>query len=106
LLSGVRGLALGPGERWTLLGALGFGLQVVCLARFAPRTHPVALAAVQAATIALLVAPFALRGPSVSSWTPALAPRLAYLVLAGSVVAPLCQVAAQRTLSAGRTGLL
>lgn len=32
--------------------------------------------------------------------------RLAYLALAGSVIAPLLQVIAQRTLSAGRVALL
>jgi drug/metabolite transporter (DMT)-like permease len=106
LLTGVRGVALGPGERWTLLGALGFGLQVVALARFAPRTQPLALAAVQAATIAALAAPFAVRELGAVSLSAALAPRLAYLVLAGSVVAPLCQVAAQRSLGAGSTGLM
>ena len=98
---------LGIGEWWTLAGALLFALQIVAVARYAPRVDPVALAGVQALVVAALLAPFAGRGvtqmaalASAGWW------RFGYLALAGSVVAPLLQVAAQATLPAGRVALL
>jgi drug/metabolite transporter (DMT)-like permease len=107
LMSSRAGAGLGPGEAWTLLGAVVYALQIVAVARWAPRADALLLAAVQAGVIALVLWPLAgrapaqlaaLRGPGV--W------RFAYLVLAGSVVAPLLQVVAQRALSAGRIALL
>ena len=102
-----HGGAIGPGEAWTLLGAVVYALQVVALGRWAPRADALALAAVQAGVIALVLLPFAggavrelgVLGPG-GGW------RFLYLVLAGSVAAPLLQVVAQRTLSAGRVALL
>jgi drug/metabolite transporter (DMT)-like permease len=99
--------AVGPGELWTLLGAVAFGLQVVAIARFAPAAEPLAMATVQAITVALVMAPFAggawsrLGTLDRSAWW-----RLAYLALAGSLVAPLLQIKAQQALSPGRVGLL
>ena len=61
----------------------------------------------QSATVALVLLPFALRAPAqlaaldAAGWA-----RFAYLVIAGSVMAPLLQVIAQRTLAAGRVALL
>ena len=101
------GPRFGPGEAWTLLGAAIFSLQIVVLARFAPAADGPVLAAVQAVVCTLVLLPFAggtaavfgaLRG---ADWLP-----FAYLVAAGSVVAPLLQIAAQRELSAGRVALL
>jgi len=106
LLTGVRALGNGPGELLTIAGAVAFGLQVVALARFAPGADPLALGAVQAAALAVCAAPFAGFAFAPALLAPELLARFAYLVVAGSLVAPLLQVLAQRTLSAGRTGLL
>ena len=101
------GLAAGPGEAWTLLGALCFALQIVAIARWAPHADALGLAAIQAGTLALVMLPWtrdalaAVRTLDGSAWL-----RLGYLVLAGSVIAPVLQVAAQRDLPAGRIGLL
>lgn len=111
LLSLRGGFTLGRGELWTLLGAVTYALQIVAVARWMRRADrapdPVLLTALQAATVAACLLPFA--GPLVGligGIGPADALRLAYLVLAGSVMAPLLQVLAQRTLPAARIGLL
>jgi drug/metabolite transporter (DMT)-like permease len=108
LVSLDRSLQLGRGELYTLLGAMLFALQIVALARFAPRADALALTAVQVATVALMVAPSAVPGlPAAfarldgAGWA-----RFAYLVVAGSVIAPFLQVWAQGSVPAGRTGLL
>ncbi len=104
---GRGGLRLGTGELWTLAGAAVFGLQVVVLARAAPRADPLVLSAVQALTVAAALLPFA-RGARAeyAALSAADGWRFAYLALAGSVVAPLLQVLAQRLLPAGRIALL
>ncbi len=102
-----HGWAIGPGEAWTLFGAVVYALQVVALGRWAPRADALALAAVQAAVIALALLPFA--GGAVralGTLGPGGGWRFLYLVLGGSVAAPLLQVVAQRTLPAGRVALL
>jgi len=97
----------GRGEAWTLLGAALFALQVVTLARFAPGADPVALTAVQAAATALTLCPLTPQAlKQVAGLSSGDGWRLAYLIGAGSTLAPLLQVAAQRTLPAGRIGLL
>jgi drug/metabolite transporter (DMT)-like permease len=106
LLTGVHVLAFGWGERVTIVGAAAFGLQVVVLSRFAPAADPLALAAVQAAALALVAASFGAARVDAALFASPLAVRFGYLVIAGSIVAPLLQVRAQRTLNAGRTGLL
>jgi len=98
---------VGPGEAWTLLGAASYALQIVAVAHWAPRVDPVALTGLQAVVIAACTLPFAgdlagqLRSLDGVGWA-----RIGYLALCGSVLAPLFQVLAQRTLSAGRVGLL
>jgi len=107
LLSLRADFRLGAGECWTLLGAVLFALQVVAVARAGPRNDPLAFAGAQSLVIALALAPWA--GAAVRSLAALDAAgwwRFAYLVVAGSVIAPLLQIAAQRALSAGRTGLL
>jgi drug/metabolite transporter (DMT)-like permease len=107
-LLGIRDArGFGAGEAWTLLGALAFALQIVVLGRWAERAEPVRLAAVQTAVAAALLLAAAPGG---------LAPLIgldahgrggfAYLVVAGSVAAPLLQVLAQREIAPGRIGLL
>lgn len=107
LLSLTEGLGVGRGEAWTLVGALLFALQVVALGRFAPRLDPIALTAVQCLTIAVVTAPFARGAPALFAALPPSAwRRFAYLALAGSTLAPLLQVWAQRVLPPGRVGLM
>uniref|UniRef100_A0A832I4H9 DMT family transporter n=1 Tax=Eiseniibacteriota bacterium TaxID=2212470 RepID=A0A832I4H9_UNCEI len=107
-LLAVRGGArVGPGEAWTLLGAAVFALQIVAVARWAPSAHPLTLAGAQALAVALVLSPAA---GAAARQLPGLgadgAARFAYLAVAGSVIAPLLQVRAQRSLSPGRVGLL
>ena len=100
-------VAIGHGEAWTLLGAVVFALQIVAVARWAPRTDPLSLTAVQAVVTALVLLPFAGNTPAgLAALGPADWGRFAYLAIGGSVVAPLLQVIAQRTLPAGRVALL
>jgi drug/metabolite transporter (DMT)-like permease len=107
LLSLRGGWTLGVGEAWTLLGAAIYALQVVGLAHWAPRGDALAICGIQAAVAALCTLPFAgdlaasLQALDGAGWA-----RVAYLVACGSVAAPLLQVLAQQTLSAGRVGLL
>jgi drug/metabolite transporter (DMT)-like permease len=107
LMSEHPGLALGAGEAWTLLGAAAYALQVVVVARWAPGADLVSFTAVQTTTVALTLLPFAGRAPAqLMALDPAGVGRFTYLALAGSVAAPLLQVAAQRVLPAGRIALL
>lgn len=107
LLTLRTGLTVGPGEAWTLLGALCFALQIVAIARWAPRADPLALAAVQGATLTTVMLPWSGDAMTAArSLDGAALLRLGYLVLAGSVVAPVLQVVAQRDLPPGRVGLL
>ena len=107
LLSLRAGLGIGGGEAWTLAGAVLFALQVVAVARFAVRADPMSLVCVQSFTAAAILMPFA-GSPhaALGLFVGADRWRFGYLVLAGSTLAPLLQVFAQRTLSAGRVGLL
>jgi drug/metabolite transporter (DMT)-like permease len=107
LLSLRAGFHVGAGEAWTLLGAVVYALQIVAVARWAPRVDPVALAMIQAATVGAILLPF---GGGRETFAAMLdssgASRLAYLVVAGSVAAPLLQILAQRSLPPARVGLL
>jgi drug/metabolite transporter (DMT)-like permease len=107
LLSSGGGFAVGPGEAWTLAGAVVYALQIVAVAHWAPRADALLLTAIQTAVVALVLLPFAGHAPAqLSSLGAAGLWRLAYLALAGSLIAPLLQVVAQRSLSAGRIALL
>ncbi len=102
-----QGLGLGPGELWTLLGALAYALQIVAVARDAPAADPLAIALIQSAVIAALLAPLGVRDLSVlGGLGSADLARLGYLAVAGSMVAPWLQIFAQRHLPPGRIGLL
>jgi len=108
LLSLDRSLHLGRGELLTLLGAVMWALQIVVVARTAPRADPIALTAVQLLTVTAVVAPAAVRGfPAAMAGLDAPGwARFAYLAIAGSTIAPFLQVWAQRSVPAGRIGLL
>jgi len=100
-------LVPGRGEAWTLLGAALYALQIVAIARWVTRVDPVALSAIQAAAVAVVLLPFAPAAPArVMRLDAGGLSRFAYLAIAGSAAAPLLQVLAQRTLSAGRVALL
>jgi drug/metabolite transporter (DMT)-like permease len=107
LLSLRGGLRLGAGELITLAGAALFALQVVAIARYAATTDPVAFVCVQSFVAGLVLLPFAHPTPAaLGTLGGANLARFGYLLVAGSTIAPLLQVYAQRTLPAGRMGLL
>jgi drug/metabolite transporter (DMT)-like permease len=101
------GLVVGAGEAWTLLGAVCYAVQIVVVARYAARVDGPQLVAAQSFTVALILLPFA--GDS-GTQAAALGGtgwlRVGYLIVAGSMIAPLLQVLAQRSLPPGRIGLL
>jgi drug/metabolite transporter (DMT)-like permease len=106
LLSWQHGLQFGRGERITLVGAAAYAVALVIVAARIERVDPVAVTALQTLVAALALIPFApaLPGPGaflgVDRW------RFLYLAIAGSVVAPLLQVTAQRALPSARIGIL
>jgi len=107
LLSLDAGLRLGRGELLTLAGAALFALQIVAVSRWIQAADPVALVCVQSFVAAAVLLPFA--GAPSALWGALTGPTLwnfLYLAVAGSTVAPLLQVLAQRVLPAGRIGLL
>jgi len=107
LLSLHGGFRLGAGELITLGGAALFALQVVAIARFAATTDTIAFVCVQSFVAGGVLLPFALPSAgALGTLGGANLARFGYLLLAGSTVAPLLQVYAQRTLPAGRMGLL
>ena len=107
LLSLRGGFRLGAGELITLAGAALFALQVVAIARYAATTDPVALVCVQSFVAGLVLVPFAAGSAgALGTLGGANLARFGYLLVAGSTIAPLLQVVAQRTLPAGRMGLL
>lgn len=107
LMSLDASLHLGRGELITLAGACVFALYIVWLARHAERLDPLLLTATQSAIVALVLWPLsgdlraAYRPLGTHGWL-----QFFYLAIAGSMVAPFLQVTAQRTLPAGRIGLL
>jgi drug/metabolite transporter (DMT)-like permease len=108
LLSWRSGGGMGRAEALTLVGAVAYAFQIAIVARVAPQVDPIALTGVQSLATALCFLPFAnpsaslfaLAGGSGPAW------RVLYLALGATVLAPLLQVSAQRTLSAGRVALL
>lgn len=107
-LLSIRGdFRIGAGDLWTLLGAVCYAVQIVFVSIYAARVDSVVLVTVQSLTVALVVAPFATGLPAQAAAVPAdVWLRIAYLAIAGSMLAPLFQVLAQRRLPPGRVGLL
>ncbi len=107
LLTLQRGFRVGVGEAWTLLGAVMYALQIVMVARYAARADGALMVTAQSFTVALVLLPFAggtaaaVAALGTAGWL-----RVGYLIVAASMLAPLCQVLAQRTLPPGRVGLL
>ena len=108
LLSWRAGLGPGRAELWTLLGSIAYAFQLVIVAQNAPHVDPVALTGVQSLGVALCALPFASPAGALAALTAAggTGSRVLYLAIAGTVIAPLLQVIAQRTLSTGRVALL
>lgn len=107
LLTLRAGLEVGAGEAWTLLGAVCYAVQIVVVARYAQRADGAQLVAVQSLTVALILLPFAGGAPAQAATLGAAGwLRVGYLIVAGSMIAPLLQVLAQRSLPPGRIGLL
>jgi drug/metabolite transporter (DMT)-like permease len=107
LLSIRADFRIGSGDLWTLLGAACYAVQIVIVSIYAARVDSVALVAAQSLTVALVVLPFAGAAPAqVAALDPDGWVRLGYLIVAGSMLAPLFQVLAQRRLDPGRIGLL
>jgi drug/metabolite transporter (DMT)-like permease len=107
LLSWRPGFGLGRAELLTLLGATAYAFQLVIVARAAPRVDTLALTTAQLLGVTLCLLPFAnVRAALALYAAPATGWRVAYLTLGGTVIAPLLQVHAQRTLPTGRIALL
>lgn len=102
-----EGFHLGRGELLTLLGAAMYALQIVFVSRVARTADALTLAFAQSLAVACVLLPFAQNARvafgalDAAGWQ-----RLAYLAVAGSTLAPLLQLTAQRTLPAGRIALL
>lgn len=107
LLSLDQRLVLGTGEMITLAGALAWSLGLIVVGRLGGDFDPLALGAVQSLATAVCLSPYALRAAAEFSVLPAGGWwRFAYLLVAGSLVAPWLQLVAQRALPPGRIGLL
>lgn len=106
LLSWREGLQFGRGELITLVGAAAYAVALVLVAARITRVDPVAVTALQTLVAALVLIPFVPAPPGrdlvlgVNRW------RFLYLAIAGSVIAPLLQVTAQRALPSARIGIL
>lgn len=102
-----EGFHLGRGELLTLFGAAMYALQIVFVSRVARTADSLTLAFAQSLAVACVLLPFAQNARvafaalDAAGWQ-----RLAYLAVAGSTLAPLLQLTAQRTLPAGRIALL
>ena len=107
LLSLDQRLRFGFGELITLAGALSYGLGLIAVGKLGARFDPVAVAAVQSLTTAACLAPWAPQALAEIPHLPAaVLARVAYLLVAGTLLAPWLQLTAQRSLSPGRIGLL
>ncbi len=102
-----QSFAMGRGEALTLVGAALYALQVVFVSHVARTADPLTLAFAQSITVAVVLLPFANGArEAFALLDPTGWQRFAYLAVAGSTIAPLLQLSAQRTLPAGRIALL
>lgn len=106
LLSWRNDLRFGRGELVTLLGAASYAVALVVVAARIERVDPVVVTALQTLVAALVLIPFAPSLPSPGAFLGADRWRFLYLAIAGSVIAPLLQVTAQRALPSARIGIL
>ena len=102
-----QNLRMGRGEALTLLGAAMYALQITFVSHVARTADPLTLALAQSITVAVVLLPFAHGArEAFAQLDPAGWQRFIYLAVAGSTIAPLLQLSAQRTLPAGRIALL
>jgi drug/metabolite transporter (DMT)-like permease len=104
---GNNGLQFGPGDLWTLGCAVGFALQIVTVARYAPHRDPVRLAVVQIGTAAILatVSAFLFETPtlalSLETWAV-----IAFMGLVATALVFSLQVFIQRLTTPTQTALI
>ncbi len=106
ILSWRDGLQFGRGELITLVGAAAYAVGLVVVAARIERVDPVGVTALQTLAAALVLIPFAPAPPGPGVFLGADRWRFLYLAIAGSVIAPLLQVTAQRALPSARIGIL
>ncbi len=107
LLCAVEGFSLASGDIVTLLCAVCFALQIMLVDKFAPRTHPLLLCAVQFIVVGALSAPlmFLFEEPSLSGLWEARIPLL-YTGIMSSAVAYSLQITGQRDTEPALASLL
>ncbi len=107
LLCAVEGFSLAAGDIFTLLCAVCFALQIMLVDKFAPRTHPLLLCAVQFIVVGVLSTPlmFLLEEPSFGGLWEARIPLL-YTGIMSSAVAYSLQIAGQRDTEPALASLL
>ncbi len=107
LLSGASGIALGRGE-WMAFGcAASFAVQILVVARFAPRVSPVPFTAVQMAVVgacSALLLPVA--GPAGTLNARSVWLAIVFTAVVGGSIAFLVQTAAQRHVPPTRAAIL
>lgn len=107
LLSLDQQLHFGFGELITVAGALSYALGLIVVGRLRSHFDPIALAAVQSLTTAVCLLPWAPQAfAEIPKLPAAVLWRVAYLLVAGTLLAPWLQLSAQRALPPGRIGLL
>jgi drug/metabolite transporter (DMT)-like permease len=106
LLSWRGSMQFGRGELVTLVGAAAYAVALVIVAARITRVDPVVVTALQTLVAALVLIPFASAPPGPGVFLGANRWRFLYLAIAGSVIAPLLQVTAQRALPSARIGIL
>ena len=107
LLCAVDGFTLAAGDALTLLCAVCFAVQIMLVDKFAPRTNPMLLCAVQFGVVGLLSAPlmFLLEEPSFTGLWEARIPLL-YTGIMSSAVAYSLQIGGQRDTEPALASLL
>lgn len=107
LLCAVDGFTLAAGDALTLLCAVCFALQIMLVDKFAPRTNPLLLCAVQFAVVGVLSAPlmFLFETPSFAGLWEARVPLL-YTGIFSSAVAYSLQISGQRDTEPALASLL
>jgi drug/metabolite transporter (DMT)-like permease len=103
----VDGFTLAAGDMLTLLCAVCFALQIMLVDKFAPRTNPLLLCAVQFAVVGILSTPlmFLFETPSLTGLWEARIPLL-YTGIMSSAVAYSLQIGGQRDTEPALASLL
>lgn len=108
-LRGDLGMALSTGDVLTLVGAVFFALNILCVDWFGRERDFVTLTFVELATMSAVCLAWSLaaeRPPVAADLLPGFFAQLAYVVLASTILCMLLQNMAQRHVPAGRAALL